>query len=300
VKRFPYFQEDPNAYRSFMRNFYYLKICDVEEPIGYIHKSFVAQMKWAKSWSVDESTSSLTLNGGSTVEERSHIIQKTLQSGEQEGLVENHKIWGEALFPIYAKDGYHVFNIDLCGLDIFGVICQGVHLTAFVRTVNGPRYWVQRRGRDKLPFPGMLDNTVASNLLVGEKPLEKLIRKAGTEASIPASYLIEHVIPCGTVTYQMATTAAGAPGCQRHVQHVYELELPDNFRPRSSDGEVEGFELMTISEIGDALMNGEFASWRVMTWIAHFKRRGIISATEDLSTIDISARLHRKLDAFVV
>ena len=60
----------------------------------------------------------------------------------------------------------------------------GVRLMAYATTGDGRKYWVPQRALTKTPYPGDLDNTVSSNLLSGQKPFDKVVRRAAEEASI--------------------------------------------------------------------------------------------------------------------
>jgi isopentenyldiphosphate isomerase len=283
-----------------MENFFYLTVDGIDEPLAYVHKTWVEQMTWSSDWKIDEMTRTLTLSAGSSPVDRSTAMQKTLQHAEAEQRIQSAKKWGEALLPVVTHSGQHVLDMDICGMEIFGIVCAGVHLIAYTMTDDGPKYWIPRRGEAKLPFPSKLDNTVSSNLLTGEQPMAKLIAKAEIEASLPAPFMLENTKACGTVTYAMEANNGKGPVCQHHVQYVYEVELPESIVPKPTNDEVQTFELMTAAEVGDCLMDGKFADWRAMTWVDHFVRHGIINAENEDSLIEVCARLHRRLQLFRV
>ena len=297
VDEWPYYQDDAKKYRVFMEDYYYFMVDGYEKPFGYVHTSFVNAMSWLESWVLDHEQRLLTLAGNFSLEERSAAMQATLRHGHEDGKVECLRKWGNEMIPVISSEGEHVLDMDLCGVDIFGIVTSGVHLTAYVRTGEGLKYWVPRRAQMKTPFPGMLDNTVASNLASGQKPLDKLIRRAAEEASIPEEFTRNNAKACGTVSYQMTRTNDGKPGCQHHVQYVYEMELEPAMLPRPADKEVESFALMTVQEVSKELMRGEF-NFRVMTWVAHFVRHGIVNAGNENHLAEVSARLHRRHDLF--
>lgn len=268
-------------------------------PFGYAHRSFVEVIEWSSSWHLDHKSKILLLRVQDNFAERTAAMQVTLKQGYEAGKIECLRKWGSEVLPVISADGDHVLDMDLCGVDIFGIRTFGVHLTTYVKTVEGLKYWVPKRAMTKTPYPGMLDNTVATNLLTGQKPLEKLIQRAADEASIPTEYSSQHIKACGTVTYQMKETNEGQPGCQHHDQYVYEMELPLDMIPKPFNGDVEKFKLMTLQEVVDALHRGEF-NFRAMTWVAHFVRHGIVNPENERNIAEVCSRLHRKHDLFVV
>jgi isopentenyldiphosphate isomerase len=282
-----------------MEDYYYFMVDGYKAPLGYAHKSFVEAIEWQEYWHLDHERRLLILTIQGSFNERTDAMQATLKQGHQRGKVDCLRKWGAEVLPVISSSGDHVLDMDLCGVDIFGIQTFGVHLTAYIRTDEGLKYWVPRRAKTKTPYAGMLDNTVSTNLFAGQKPLEKLIRRAADEASIPVEYTAKHAKACGTVTYQMTRTNEGKPGCQHHVQYVYEMELSSDMIPKPFNGDVEKFKLMTLQEVVEAIHRGEF-NFRAMTWVAHFIRHGIVNAENEPKIIEVCARLHRKHDLFVV
>lgn len=299
IDTWPYYQHGPEEYRAFVDDYYYFIVEGYKAPLGYTHKSFVEAMNWLPYWHIDHEKRLLVLSGISSLNERTNAMQATLRQGHTDGRVQCLRKWGRELIAVVSSTGEHVLDMDLCGVDIFGIITSGVHLTAYVRTEEGLKYWVPRRAMTKTPYPGMLDNTVATNLASGQKPLEKLVQRALEEASIPEAYTRWYAKACGTISYQMSRTNDGKPGCQHHVQYVYEMELTPEIVPTPSNGEVERFRLMSLEEVAEALARGEF-NFRAMTWIAHFVRHGIVNAENEANLAEVCARLHRKHDIFII
>jgi isopentenyldiphosphate isomerase len=170
-------------------------------------------------------------------------------------------------------------------------------MTGYANTPDGIKSWVPRRSRLKPTYAGMLDNTDGGSLPVGEQPIDCIVREAEEEASIPPEYTRKHVLPCGTLSYIMSR---GRPCCQHQTQYVYEMNLEPDLIPKVNDGEVEEFYLMTLDEVRAALARGEFKLNSAMTWLAYFIRQGVVNAENEPDLVEICARLHRKLDLFIV
>jgi isopentenyldiphosphate isomerase len=295
----PYYQRDPQYYKKVMSDFYYFMIGEYPFPFGYVHFSFVNEMCWPDFWHLDHERRVLTLACKADFAERTNCVQSTLRQGHEDKVPRLQK-WANEVMPLYSSTGEHVLDMDLVGVDQFGIVTYGVHLTAYVETSEGRMYWVPRRSKTKSTFPGMLDNSVAGNLISTERPIDGIVREVAEEAGISEEYTRANIRACGTVTYQMSETNAGDPGTQHHTQYVYELELRPDIKPFPFDGEVEEFQLMCAQGIFEALHRGEFKPNTTMTWIAHFIRHGILNAENEKDLAEICARLHRKHDMFII
>lgn len=288
-----------------MEDFFYFFVRGVPEPLGYVHRSAVDQIIWPQDmWLIDHGARFLTLLGAeSDVQDRTEKMQRTLHLNLSEGRVIRR--WYDERLPIHGRNGQHVLDVDLCGVDLFGVVSYGVHLTGYVVSEGEDgsreyRYWVPRRSYNRSTFPGMLDNFVAGNLKSGEAPVEGMIREVCEETGIPEEFVRSRLRSCGTVTYQMSTLNDGRPGCQHHCQFVFELELPPDMVPTPSDGEVESFTLMSLSELQGALMGAEFTPNRRLTYLAHFVRHGLVNSDNEARLAEVCSRLHRRHELFVV
>ncbi|KAK0506919.1 hypothetical protein JMJ35_010619 [Cladonia borealis] len=286
-----------------MSDFYYFMIEGHEKPFGYVHSSFIAaMMPWSNLWSLNHKKRFLTLHSfPNDVQSRTNAMQTTLRSAYNNGTV---SYWANELFPIYSSTGGHILDMDGCGVDPFGIVSYAVHMIAYVTTkgneIETRKFWVPRRSKTKMSYPGMLDNTVGGSLRSGERPIDCIVREAAEEGGVPEEYTREHVKACGTLSYQMDRTDDGKEGRQHQVQYLYEMEVPEGFVPKPCDGEVEEFMLMGIEEVVGALRRGEFKLNCGMTWMSYLVRHGIVDAENEERLVEICARMHRKLDLFVV
>ncbi len=141
---------------------------------------------------------------------------------------------GEAFDVRATPTGPVLSTIDRGALPAFGIEAQGVHLDGLVRRANGPHIWIARRARDKALDPGKFDHIVAGGIPAGLGPEETLVKEAAEEAAMPAS-LARRAVPTGTIRYAMERPE----GLRRDLLHCYEVELPEDFIPHATDGEVE-------------------------------------------------------------
>jgi 8-oxo-dGTP pyrophosphatase MutT (NUDIX family) len=126
----------------------------------------------------------------------------------------------------------------------FGVRTFGQHLNGFVRREDGLAMWIGRRARDRLVFPGRLDQLVAGGLPWGIGLWENLEKECMEEAGIPAP-LARQAVPVGLVSYNRVAERGFRPD----VPYCYDLELSADFEPRNTDGEVESFSLLPLEEV---------------------------------------------------
>lgn len=134
--------------------------------------------------------------------------------------------------------------VDRSAASHFGVRSFGQHLNGFVRREDGIHMWLGRRAHDRLLFPGALDNMVAGGLPHSLGLQENLIKECGEEAGVPEA-LAREAVAVGVVSYNRVAER----GFRRDVLYCYDLELPEDFVPVNTDGEVSEFMLLPLDEV---------------------------------------------------
>jgi isopentenyldiphosphate isomerase len=140
--------------------------------------------------------------------------------------------------------------IERAAVPHFGLRAYGVHMNGYVRRKDGIHMWIGRRAKGKHTYPGMLDNTVAGGQPMGIGLMENLIKECKEEAAIPKELALRaHGV--GAITY-----CAEAPdGLKPDVQFCYDLELPEDFTPENTDGEIDEFMLWPIARVAEIVRN---------------------------------------------
>ncbi len=126
----------------------------------------------------------------------------------------------------------------------FGTRTFGQHLNGYVRDGDRLLMWVGRRARDRLVFPGRLDQLVAGGLPWGVGLRENLEKECMEEAGIPPQ-TARRAVPVGVVSYNRVAKRGFRPD----LLYCYDLELSPDFTPRNTDGEVESFHLLPLEEV---------------------------------------------------
>jgi isopentenyldiphosphate isomerase len=140
-----------------------------------------------------------------------------------------------------------LFQIDRGAVPSFGVRAYGVHVNGFVkRNDGGLDLWIGRRAPTQKLCPDMLDNMVAGGLPIGITPIDNVVKEAHEEAAVPQS-LAHNARLVSTVRYIMETDE----GLRRDTLFCYDLELPPDFTPENTDGEVAEFRRMAAEEVKD-------------------------------------------------
>lgn len=137
-----------------------------------------------------------------------------------------------------------VFLMDRALVPYFGVAAFGQHMNGYVLRNGEIFVWISRRSKQKRHAPGLLDNLVAGGLPWGLKPEENLAKECWEEAGIPTELAAQakHV---SNISYRRETEA----GLKPDTMLCYDLELPTDFAPRCTDGEVENFQLMPVKQV---------------------------------------------------
>jgi 8-oxo-dGTP pyrophosphatase MutT (NUDIX family) len=297
--RFPYYQRDPEAYKAFMRDYYYFLVEGHAKPFGYVHKSTIEQVDWNEHWCLDNHNRLLILKAVDDLEERSRRVNVTLQDAHQAGKLQRWKGWTQESFAVDSPGGERVLNMHLLGADILGAVVSGVTLIAWTRTDEGRQYWLQKRSQVKVHHPGKLDTTASGGIQLNERPIDAMVREAAEEAGIPEDFAKANLICCDTISYHIAVNHDGSPGSCPHVQYTYEIELHPGMAPRPCDNEVDNFVKMSECEVREALFGDEFKITVGAIWLGHFCRHGILKPEDEVNYKNICSRLHRQHDLFI-
>jgi isopentenyldiphosphate isomerase len=164
---------------------------------------------------------------------------------------------GDGVLPRLRGEPYRVgaaftapraFLIDRAAVIAFGIRAYGLHVNGFVRDDGGLKMWIGRRSPDKPTYPGMLDNMVAGGQPAGLSLATNLVKEAAEEADIPEA-LARTAKPVGAISYCQEVTE----GLKPDVQYCYDLEVPAEFVPRNTDGEIAEFYLWPIERVAECV-----------------------------------------------
>jgi 8-oxo-dGTP pyrophosphatase MutT (NUDIX family) len=211
-----------------------------------------------------------------------------------EALVVEHRVpkWRNETFDVMPRWGDQpVFRLDRGAVPFFGVRAYGVHLNGYRRDGGRLHLWIGRRAPDKRVDPSKLDNIVAGGIGNGYGAAATLVKEADEEAAIPAG-LIARAVPVGAVSYRMETGL----GIRDDVLFVYDLELPSEFVPKNTDGEIVDFALMPAENVIERVRTTGDFKFNVNLVILDFAVRHGLLRVEDPEYLAVASGLHRPLD----
>ena len=298
---FPYYENDPEEYNKLRSTFWEFCLEDGSGPYGYLKDFVVEKMPWDHEvWQIDAEKRRITpapLRDPYTQEDVVGDLLETAKSRESFRVL---KGWRNELYPVYGPYNSRkpMLNMERAGSALFGINSYGVHMTVYVRTLQGVKIWVPRRAQNKQTYGGFLDNTVAGGLSTGEKPFECIVREAAEEASFSEQLVRSNAKACGTVSYFHVRdeNAGGEAGLlQPECQYVFDMEIGVGIIPKPGDNEVENFYLWTVDEVKEALAEGRFKPNCAAVLLDFFIRHGILTAENEKDYMEIVSRLHRKL-----
>ncbi|KAF2863152.1 hypothetical protein K470DRAFT_241877 [Piedraia hortae CBS 480.64] len=280
--------------------YYTLHVNNANTPgLGLILPSIAEKISTYLNWTLSRETQTLTLHGPDEAS-RTRTVHETFTSLREQGSFSILKGWRNELYSIYGADGSVLFKIERAASGLLGVVTYGCHMTCYMKEKGAEyRFWIPRRARTKETYPSMLDNSVAGGIAEGETPFSALVREAEEEASLSEAVVREGTRAAGAVTYFHVRDgrAGGEVGLlQPECQFVYDLDLTGReARLTPGDGEVEGFQLMGLEEVIEALRAGKFKPNCALVMLDFFVRHGIMTDTEE-GYLEIVARLHRRLE----
>ncbi|KAI1461216.1 hypothetical protein F4805DRAFT_317071 [Annulohypoxylon moriforme] len=282
--------------------YYQLFLPNDDQPHGYLLPETVQKMPWTPHFKVTHThPRSVSVLDSSQGKDTPGAINAAFAELINTCISQNsfHVIAGTHSEPFSILSAKYPVHMERFASALFGITSQGAYITAYTKTKEGGmRLWIPRRARHLYTSPGMLDSTVAGGIRDGHTPLDTLIHEADEEASLPEELVRERVRSVGVLTYLCVTADdfLGEKGLViPDIIYVHDLELPADVVPKPNDDEVEVFYSMSVGEVQEALLNGEFKPDSAAVLIDFFIRHGIITAGNERDYIELNTRLHRRL-----
>ena len=258
------------------------------ERLGLVRHAFAQELRrWPGRFRVTPERVYWT-PGASDFAGRSEALAEVIAGLLEHGVIEH--LLGE-YYPVTSGHRHQArLRIDRACAPYFGVRAFGQHLNGFVRGPGGLELWIGRRAASRRLYPLHLDNLVAGGLPWGLGLAENLRKECEEEAGMDAS-LADRAVAVGAVTY----CRASRHGLKPDVMYCYDLELPRDFVPRCTDGEVEAFYLWPVEAVMERVRDtGEFKLNCNLVITDFLVRHGYLDQ-DDPDYLDIVQGLHRPL-----
>lgn len=222
----------------------------------------------------------------STFAARTAAVEEALRELAANGVIRG---WRDEVYRVAPRWGATaLLNIERAAVPLFGIQACGIHVNGFVRDGDGIRMWLARRSPTKSLDPGKLDQIVAGGQPADLSLADNIVKEADEEAGMPAD-LARRAVPVGAITYAMLRPE----GLRRDVVFIYDLELPADFVPRPTDGEVESFHLWPLDRVRDTARDTEEFKFNCSLVAIHFLVRHGVITPEEPDYLDIQAAFLR-------
>ncbi|ORY50023.1 hypothetical protein BCR33DRAFT_713613 [Rhizoclosmatium globosum] len=212
-------------------------------------------------------------------QERTHALESLLirwRDDPNVTLLKSTK-WRSERYSVWDKEGNVALQV------------YGCHVNGYTETDDVIKYWVARRSYTKPTYPGMLDNMVGGGLPHSLSPTANVIKECFEEAGVVITS--DKVKPVSVLTSFMA----GERGWVPDTEFIYDLKLDPAFKPVCQDGEVHGFELMSIEQLKECLLRNEFMPESGLCVIDFLMRHGFIDPSKEPGYMNIASGLRRSL-----
>jgi len=257
------------------------------QQVGWLRPEFVSKLSnWPEIFDVAGDVVSI-MPALDAFESRSSALERPLRALATIGLIDG---WRDEPYPVMPEWGdAPLLQIERAAVPHFGIRAWGVHMNGYVRREDGLHMWVATRARDKPTYPGMLDNTVAGGQPIGITLRDNLIKECGEEAGIPES-LAAQAKPVGVISYCHETLDGAKPD----QMFCYDLEMPADFTPVNTDGEIDEFELWPIDRVAARVRDSFDFKFNCNLAIIDFLiRHGYLTPENEPDYVDIVLGLRR-------
>ena len=261
----------------------YVPLAVGADVVGWVRRDRVGLLDGC----VDEDGGRLLLHGAD-YDERTATLDRATDAIVAAGEIPARHGERFAMATAFGADA--VAELDRAVVSWFGVRAFGVHLNGFVRDSAGFDMWVAFRARGKLTFPGMLDNMVAGGQPIGLSPEANVRKECAEEAGIPDE-IARRARPVGAVSY----CAEHERGLKPDTMFCYDLELPRDFEPVCTDGEVERFELMPVEDVAAIVRDSARFKFNCNLVVIDFLVRHGLLGADDPDYLAIVDGLHQPL-----
>ena len=255
--------------------------------IGWVRHD-VAQQLAAFPEAFRVSIEGVSLHPGlTTPEARSNAIDAVAEELSRE--MGTPKLRGERYRVVPRFGDAPLMSVDRGVVSLFGIRAYGVHMNGLVRRPDGVHLWIGRRAADKSVAPNKLDNMVAGGQPIELSLQDNLIKEAAEEADIPRDLAVT-ARSVGAISYCLEDEW----GLKPDVMFCYDLEVPADFTPRNTDGELQGFSLMPVAEVARLVRDTDQFKFNVNLVLIDFLiRHGHLSPDAEPDYVDLVGGLRK-------
>ncbi|KAH9496342.1 hypothetical protein Btru_010658 [Bulinus truncatus] len=230
-----------------------------------------------------------------TYKERTNALKGMLEDLRQKDVITALRGWRDENYSVSQKfTDEPIFEIERSCCGLFGTIQYGVHVNGYVKDEGGEvKLWLGKRSKTKPTFPNMYDNMCAGGLAARLGILECVKKECREEASV-SDIILERLKFVGTLSYFYEDERGLFPECQ----YIYDLELTVDFTPVNADGEVATFQIVSIDELKELLVGGNFKPNCAAICLEFLIRHGYLNPDTDSNVSYYIEQLHAALQTY--
>jgi len=256
--------------------------------LGRVTHAFAASLQdYPDVFTVYEHAATLSPNF-KTPEARTEAVAGVLEGLRDKGVIAG---WRNEHYTI-SESFYDapLLTVERAAVPYLGTMGYGVHLNGYVRKDGDIHMWVGKRSMQKPTGPGKLDQMVAGGQPIGISIWDNLIKECAEEAGM-AQELAERSVAAGTISY----LTEQEDRLRHDVIFNYDVELPLDFEPTPTDGEVDAFYLWHINDVMERIRNTDDFKYNAALVIIDFAvRHGVLGPDDpDYILVNEALRLGR-------
>ncbi len=157
--------------------------------------------------------------------------------------------WRSEQLDVWSDDGRPLATVERGACRALGIETRSVQLNGFR---SDGSLVTARRAAHKSSDPNRWDSLAGGMIAAGEQDHEALVREAYEEAGLRLAHL---PVERGS---RVRVQRMVAEGLMIETVQVFDVRLPADFVPANVDGEVAGFEVLSIEAAVDAVERGDF------------------------------------------
>ncbi|TDL19666.1 hypothetical protein BD410DRAFT_791785 [Rickenella mellea] len=211
--------------------------------------------------------------------------------------------WTDEDYPVYYPNEEEAgpferspvaFSIERAALPLFSFANYGCLLTAFFTSpqTGETMLWIPQRSISKKTWPGAFDVTVGGGIGFGDTAISTIVRECAEEASLDPNFVRSNIRSVGILSFLNRSPSGWIlPG----LYHLFDLPLRNDGTPipivNPNDGEVERFQLISVSELRVQLLDGMFKPSSALALLEFLIRHGHLTDATDARYAEVCLRL---------
>lgn len=185
--------------------------------------------------------------------------------------------WRNEAFDV--MDGSEtLFSLERSLFRPLGLLSKAVHINGFTERDGETLMWIGTRSPYKAVDPDKLDNLVGGGVGSGESLVDACLREGFEEAGLSAE-IMQNLTTANRILSQRMVSR----GLHREHLFCYDLDVPAYIQPENQDGEVAEFQLMSIEEIVQAILDGRFMHDAALITLNGLRNRDFIHPNHPLN-----------------